>query len=153
MRRTAAVALTAITLGAGVGLTAVPANAAPKKVTKKWSTFAGKKELKAVHMAGKYTRQGKKIVVKGRITDKAKNGWSPGLQFLVFNNGQWTETEPIGIFYKPGNKQIDAAATVPSWKKPEGKFLTTQGTHLKVREIAISMKKKKPVIGAWKTLF
>ncbi|WP_106397722.1 hypothetical protein [Actinocorallia populi] len=145
--------MTVVTLGAGVGLTAVPASAAPKKVTKKWSTFAGMKELKAVHAGGRYTRSGKKIVIRGRITDKARNGWTPGVQFLVYNNGKWTATDPIGIFREPGRTPIDGQATVPSWNKPEGKFKTLRGTHLKVRELAISTKKKQPIVGAWKKVF
>jgi len=153
MRRTAAVALTAITLGAGVGLTAVPANAAPaRKATKSWSTFHGKKGSiwRTIQTKGKYTRNGGKITINGWLYDTKKNGWSPAVEFRVWRDGKWNYSKMLGVKYRSSGLPADGKI-----KYNFGQFWSTTGTHLQVREIAnkagskTSFKRSK----SWKKLF
>ena len=151
MRRIAVVATTAVVLGAGVGMTAVPASAAPaRKVTKSWVTFNGKKGSvwRTIKVNGKYTRTGQNIVINGWLHDNASNGWSPAVQFRVWQNGQWKHSEYFGVKYVTSGKPVDRI------DYNYGRFWKTTGTHLQVREAAVKVSNDKNVkFGSWKKLF
>ncbi|GAA0964865.1 hypothetical protein GCM10009550_63730 [Actinocorallia libanotica] len=153
MRRTAAVAMTAVTLGAGVGLTAVPASAAPaeRKATKSWVTFDGKKGSiwRTIRGKGTYTRNGDQITVSGWLRDTKVNGWGPGVQFRVWRDGQWhVDRKYTYVKYVSSGKPVDKI------NYNLGKIWTGTGTHLQVREVAVKVSNKnKQKSGAWKKLF
>lgn len=154
MRRTAAVALTAITLGAGVGLTAVPANAAPsERAAKSWSTFNGKKGSiwRTIKSDGTYTRNKKtgKITTRGWIRDTGKNGWSPSVQFRVWRDGKWHNSKIFFVKYASNGKVVDQR-----FNYNFGHFWSTTGTKLQVREVAQKVSTNKPAkAAAWKKIF
>ncbi|MEO3786481.1 hypothetical protein ABGB12_24410 [Actinocorallia sp. B10E7] len=153
MRRTAVVTMTAVVLGAGVGLTAVPANAAPtqKRVTKKWSTFDGKKGSiwRTIKGDGTYTRNGDKITISGWIRDTKKNGWSPTIQFRVWRGGKWHHSVHRGVEYVSTKLPADQ-----KFNYKVNRFWSTTGTHLQVREGASKSTSSKVVrVGPWKKLF
>lgn len=152
MRRTAAVVMTAVTVGAGVGLTAVPASAAPaRKVTKSWVTFDGKKGSiwRTIKAYGKYTRTGNKVVITGWLQDTKKNGWSPAVEFRVWRDGKWNYSDTLGVKYLDTGLPADGRFTYKF-----GEFWKTTGTHLQVREAANKATSKNVVKrSGWKKLF
>lgn len=154
MRRIAVVAMTAVVLGAGIGLTAVPASAAPaeeRAAAKRWSTFDGKKGSiwRTIKSDGTYTRSGGKITIRGWIRDTGKNGWSPAVQFRVWRDGRWHTSAVYYVKYRNSGKVVDQR-----FNFNYGHFWTTKGSKLQVREVAYKVSTNKPAKrAAWKKIF
>ncbi|MCD0451321.1 hypothetical protein LO762_19265 [Actinocorallia sp. API 0066] len=154
MRRIAAVTVTTVALSVGMALAAAPAGAAPadtaKKVTKSWVTNKGKTAIfKSIKADGTYTRTGKSIKTRGYVQDYARNGWSPGVQFRVWNKGEWRYSAVYFAKLSTTGKPADQ-----KFRYNYGAFWSATGTKLQVREVALkATNSKSRKYGAWKKLF
>ncbi|GAB3659928.1 hypothetical protein GCM10027589_21330 [Actinocorallia lasiicapitis] len=155
MRRIAAVTMTAALVAGGVGL-ASPASAAPApaaaKATHKWQTFNGKKGSiwRTIRVNGTYTRSGGSVTLRGWLHDTKRNGWSPGVQFRSWGDGQWHYSSAYFAKYASTGKPVDRY-----FNYNYGYFWSSSyDDHLQVREVAINAKnKKKSKNSSWKKLY
>ncbi|GAB2849657.1 hypothetical protein GCM10022221_56400 [Actinocorallia aurea] len=155
MRRIAAVTATAVALGVGMGLVATPAGAAPaeaKAAAKKWATHKGKtKILKSINVNGTYTRSGSTVKISATFHDYVGgNGWGPGVQFRIKQNGKWKPSKVIFLERQGTNTPVDIKVSYNV-----GHVWTAKGNHLQVREIALkpTYGGKTGKAGAWKSLY
>lgn len=130
MRRIAAMALTAATLVAGVGLTASPAEAAWKK---NFTVKNNKKQswTKVINVKGAVARSGKKTAIAGTISDSKCDKWAPGLIIRAYRaDGSWVQRGGWVSTYKNGVLQGPAACT----KGVKFKENFTGAAHVYIRE-------------------